>query len=134
MAVIDASVYVALINAKEKEHTSSWAWFEQTKKEQQTIAAPVILLAEVAAALSRGAGDLSLVHRVVGQLKRSRGIELVPVTIALAEQAAVIAGDYRIRVCDAIYVALASQLEDCLITLDPQQLERAAAIVDIRRP
>ena len=59
MAVIDASVYVAFINAKEKEHTSSWAWFEQTKKEQQTIAAPVILLAEVAAALSRGVGDLS---------------------------------------------------------------------------
>ena len=134
MAVIDASVYVALINAKEKEHTSSWAWFEQTKKEQQTIAAPVILLAEVAAALSRGVGDLSLAHRVVGQLKRSRVIELVPITLALAEQAAVIAGDYRIRGCDAIYVALASQLEDCLITLDQQQLERAAAIVDIRKP
>ena len=134
MAVIDASVYVALINAKEKEHTSSWTWFEQAKNEQQTIAAPVILLAEVAAALSRGVGDLSLAHRVVGQLKRSRLIELVPVSLAIAEQAAVIAGDYRIRGCDAIYVALASQLEDCLITLDQQQLERAAAIVDIRKP
>lgn len=134
MAVIDASVYVALINAKEKEYTNSWAWFVQAKKEQQTIAAPVILLAEVAAALSRGVGDLVLAHRVVGQLKRSRVIELVPVTLALAEQAAVIAGDYRIRGCDAIYVALASQLEDCLVTLDQQQLERAAAIVDIRKP
>ncbi|MGB6420439.1 MAG: PIN domain-containing protein [Anaerolineales bacterium] len=134
MAVIDASVYVALINAKEKEYTNSWAWFVQAKKEQQTIAAPVILLAEVAAALSRGVGDLVLAHRVVGQLKRSRVIELVPVTLALAEQAAVIAGDYRIRGCDAIYVALASQLVDCLVTLDQQQLERAAAIVDIRKP
>ena len=134
MAVIDASVYVALINAKEVGHTSSWVWFEQTKKEKEMIAAPVILLAEVAAALSRGVGDLSLAHRVVGQLKRSRVIELVPITLALAEQAAVIAGDYRIRGCDAIYVALASQLTDCLITLDQQQLERAAAIVDIRKP
>lgn len=134
MAVIDASVYVALINAKEVDHTSSWAWFEQTQKEHQTIAAPVILLAEVAAALCRGVGDLSMAHRVVGQLKRSSVIELVPVTHAIAEQAAVIAGDYRIRGCDAIYVALASQLEDCLITLDQQQLERAAGIVDIRKP
>ena len=75
-----------------------------------------------------------LAHRVVGQLKRSRVIELVPVTLALAEQAAVIASDYRIHGCDAIYVALASQLEDCLITLDRQQLERAAVIVDIRKP
>jgi len=134
MAVIDASVYIALINAKEVEHTSSWAWFEQATKEQQTIAAPVILLAEVAAALSHGVGDLSLAHRVVRQLNRSRVIELVPVTNALAEQAAVIAGAYRIRGCDAIYIALASQLEDCLITLDQQQLERAAAIVDICKP
>ena len=134
MAVIDASVYVALINAKEKEHTSSWTWFEQAKNEQQTIAAPVILLAEVAAALSLGVGDLSLAHRVVGQLKRSRVIELVPVTHALAEQAAFIAGDYRIRGCDAIYVALASKLEDCLITLDQQQLERGGAVVSVGRP
>jgi predicted nucleic acid-binding protein len=65
MAVIDASVYVALVNAHEREHTSSWAWFEQTRAADESVIAPVILLAEVAAALSRGTGDPTLAHRVV---------------------------------------------------------------------
>jgi predicted nucleic acid-binding protein len=134
MAVIDASVYVALINAHEKDHARSWAWFEQAKAEQEPIVAPVILLAEVAAALRRGVGDLALAHRVVQQLKRSGVIELVPVTLAMAERAATIAADHRIRGCDAVYVALADQLGDCLVTLDQQQLERSTAIVSAREP
>jgi predicted nucleic acid-binding protein len=134
MAVIDASVYVALINAHEKDHARSWAWFEQAKVEQEPIVAPAILLAEVAAALRRGVGDLALAHRAVQQLKRSGVIELVSVTLAMAERAATIAAEHRIRGCDAVYVALADQLGDCLVTLDQQQLERSTAIVSAREP
>ena len=134
MAVIDASVYIALVNTREEHHASSWAWFEQAKRSQQPIVAPVILLAEVAAALTRGIGDRTLAHRVVEQLKRSEAIELVPVTLGLAEQAATIAADHGIRGCDAVYVALAHQLADVLVTLDRQQLERAAAVVTAREP
>jgi predicted nucleic acid-binding protein len=71
MAVIDASVYIALINAHEKDHRISWAWFEQAQAAWEPIVAPVILLAKVAAALSRGVGDFVLAHRVVQQLERS---------------------------------------------------------------
>lgn len=134
MAVIDASVYVALINAHENDHTTSWAWFEQAKAAREPIVAPVILLAEVAAALSRGIGDLALAHRAVRQLEHSGLIELVPVTLALAKRAAAIAADHRIRGCDAVYVALAGQLGDCLVTLDRQRLDRGAAIVSVREP
>ena len=134
MAVIDASVYVALINAREKDHASSWAWFERAQAVQEPLVAPVILLAEVAAALSRGVGDSGLAHQVVHQLKHSGVIDLIPVTLAVAEQAAAITVDHRIRGCDAVYVALAAQLGDCLVTLDRQQLERAIAIVDAREP
>lgn len=100
MAVIDASVYVALINAHESEHANCWAWFEQAKAAQEPVVAPVILLAEVAAALSRGVGDPSLAHRIVQQLLRSRVIELIPVTTVMGEWAAAIAADHRIRGCD----------------------------------
>jgi predicted nucleic acid-binding protein len=54
--------------------------------------------------------------------------------MSLAEQAATIAIDHRIRSCDAVYVTLAAQLGDCLVTLDRQQLERAAEVVDAREP
>lgn len=134
MAVVDASVTVALINAHEQEHASSWAWFEQAQLAGESIAAPVILLSEVAAALSRGVGDSALAQRVVQQLARSELIALVPVTLVLAEQAAAIAAEHRIRGCDAVYVALAEQLNEPLVTLDRQQLERGAAVVTVRRP
>ncbi|MFC2029414.1 type II toxin-antitoxin system VapC family toxin [Chloroflexota bacterium] len=134
MAVIDASVYIALVNAHEKEHSSSSAWFEQVRTAVESIVAPVILLSEVATALSCGVGDPTLAHRVVQQLARSQVIELLPVTLAMAEHAAVIAAEHRIRGCDAVYVALADQLNDTLVTLDRQQLERGAALVTVRSP
>ncbi len=134
MAVIDASVYIALINAHESEHSNSWAWFEQAKTTREILIAPVILLAEVSAALSRGVGDPALAHQVVHQLLHSKVIELSPVTATLAKRAAIIAADHRIRGCDAIYVALAEQLGDYLVTLDQQQLKRGAAVITIRKP
>jgi predicted nucleic acid-binding protein len=134
MAVIDASLYVALINAHESDHTPSWAWFQQVQSTQDPIVAPVILLAEVAAAISRGVGDSALAHQVVEQLLHSRVIELVPVTPNMAERATAIAADYQIRGCDALYVALAQELGDYLVTLDQQQLERGAAVVTTHRP
>jgi predicted nucleic acid-binding protein len=134
MAIIDASVYVALVNACEKDHARSWAWLERTRGDREAIAAPVILMAEVAAALSRGAGDPALAHRVVQQLERGGVVQLVAVTLPLALKAAVIAADHQIRGCDAVYVALADHLDDCLVTLDRQQLKRCAAIVEAREP
>jgi len=134
MAVIDASVYIALVNAQEQAYARSWTWFERAKAVGEPVVAPAILLAEVAAAVSRGVGDPALAHRAAQHLRRSKVIELMPVTLTLAERAAFIAAEYRIRGCDAIYVALADQLGNCLITLDEQQLERGAAIVNAREP
>jgi predicted nucleic acid-binding protein len=134
MAIIDASVYVALVNAQESEHGSSWAWFEQAQAARESVIAPVILLAEVSAALSRGVGDPALARGVVQQLLRSGVIELAPVTRTMAKRAAGIAADHRIRGCDAIYVALAEQLNHRLVTLDQQQLERGAAVVTVCKP
>ena len=134
MTIIDASVYIALMNAHESEHSNSWAWFEQAKAIRETLIAPVILLAKVSAALSRGVGDPVLAHQVVRQLLHSKVIELSPVTAVLAERVATIAADHRIRGCDAIYVALAEQLGDYLVTLDQQQLECGAAVITIRKP
>ena len=133
MAVIDASLYVALINDHEVHHTRSWAWFETARADQERIAAPAILLAEVASALGRGPGETEA-RQAAKDLEQSSIIELVPVTQALARRAAAIAAKHRLRGCDAIYVALADRLDDQLVTLDRQQLERGAKVVLTRRP
>ncbi len=134
MAVIDASLYIALINADEPYHASSWAWFQQAQAAGEIFSSPVILLAEVAAGLSRGLGNPVLAHQVVQQLQQAQLIELTPVTSPLAERAAAIAADHQIRGCDAIYIALTEQLNDYLMTLDQQQFERGAAVVSTRKP
>ncbi|MCO6449928.1 MAG: type II toxin-antitoxin system VapC family toxin [Caldilineales bacterium] len=134
MPVIDASVYVALVNTNEQSHDEARSWFREAALTQQTILAPSILVTEVASALSRGTDDVALARRVTSQIMHSRIIQLLPVTVALAEQAAAIAIDHRVRGCDAIYLALASQSNGTLITLDRQQLERGAGVIKTSRP
>jgi predicted nucleic acid-binding protein len=134
MAVIDASVYIALINADEAGHAASWRWYIQTVRSGEHIFAPTIILGEVAAALSRGMNDSDLAHRAVRRLERSRAVELVSVTVILGKAAALVAADHRIRGCDAVYVALAQLRGEYLVTLDRQQLERGSLVVETRQP
>ena len=134
MPVVDASVCVALFNVDEPGHPASRRWLAKRQREAEPIVSPVILLAEVAAALSRGLGDADLARQAVRLLRGRRLFELFPVTEALAAQAAEIAAEHKVRGCDAIYVALARQLEMELVTQDRQQLERGAAVVVTRTP
>ena len=134
MAVVDASVYVALINAHEDAHAESWAWLRAAHADGVNIAAPVILVTEVAAAISRGLDQPTLAWRAVQQILSGKLVELVPVATPMAKRAADIAIDHRIRGADALYVALAEHRDDELITLDRQQLDRGAAVIPTRRP
>ncbi len=130
MTVIDASVYVALLKRDERDHARSRAWFG----EAAPVAAPNIILAEVAAAISRGTGDEDRALREVEALERDGLVDLIPVSDQLAGRAARLAAEHQVRGCDAVYVALAEQLGDDLVTLDRQQLERGGAVVRTREP
>ena len=134
MPVVDASVCVALLNADEPGHPASRRWLAERQGKTEPIVAPVILLAEVAAALGRGLGDADLARQAVRLLRGRHLLELFPVTEALAARAAEIAAEQKIRGCDALYVALARQLDMELVTQDGQQLERGAAVVVTRTP
>lgn len=134
MAVVDASVYVALVHADEPGHADSWAWLLDVQSRGEALRAPCILAAEVAAAISRGMTSPDLAHRIVQQLLSANVVELHPVSIPLAGRAAVIAADERVRGCDAVYLALAEQMGEVLVTLDRQQLERGANLVQTRPP
>ena len=134
MPVVDASVCVALFHAEDPGHPASRRWLAERQGEEEPIVAPVILLAEVAAALGRGLGDVDLAREAVRLLRERQLVELFPVTEALAARAAEIAAEEKIRGCDSIYVALARQLEMELVTQDGQQHDRGAAVVRTRRP
>jgi predicted nucleic acid-binding protein len=134
MPVLDASVCVALFHAADPGHLASRRWLAERQVEDEPIVSPVLLLAEVAAALGRGLGEAALAREAVRLLRGRHFVELFPVTEALAARAAEIAAEQKIRGCDAIYVALAQQVDMELVTQDRQQLERGAAVVETRMP
>lgn len=134
MAVMDASVYVTMLDANDPEHTNCLAWFTAAATSDEPIVAPSLILSEVAAAISCGHSDAELAKAVVGALEASAIVSLVAVTSQLAKRAAIIAADQRVRGADAVYLALAQQLNDVLVTLDRQQLQRGAAVVATQRP
>ncbi|HEX3130204.1 MAG TPA: type II toxin-antitoxin system VapC family toxin [Thermoanaerobaculia bacterium] len=134
MPVLDASVCVSLFRADDPGHQASLQWLERALQGDELIVSPVILLAEVAAALGRGLGDTKLSRQVVELLRARQIIDLLPVHEALAGRAAEVAAEQKVRGCNAIYVALAEQLEMELVTLDRQQLERVAEVVVTRNP
>lgn len=134
MIVLDASVYVAMINRHEPHHDVSWSWFAKVRELKETLIAPSIIVAETAAAIRRAHKEPQLAYRVVRRLMNSRMIELVPISLSLSETAANIAIAHQIRGCDSIYVALAQQNKAQLVTLDRQQLERSQSIISAITP
>jgi len=134
MGVIDTSVYVAMLQKSEVGHEESRKWFGAAQEAEEIIYAPGILLTEVAAAFSRGKHNRAMAKEAIRDLWLDELIELIPISLNLCQRAAVIAAEQKIRGCDAIYVALAEQLQTELVTLDRQQLERGAAVVPTRRP
>jgi len=134
MPVIDASVYVSLANDGDSYHDRCFQWFESSVREQHPMAAPGLLLVEVAASIRRLTGSTKLARRVLSELQEDELIELYPLTAARSEAAAEIAASIGVRGADAVYLALASELGETLITLDRQQLERGKRVVDVTRP
>ncbi len=134
MAVVDASVIISAILSGEPHHEESKTWLFNQANSGHQFSAPALLLSEVAAPLSRAYDQPELAKQIVQTLSTAPFVNLVPVSIPLANRAAVIAADYRIRGCDSVYVALAEALGEKLLTLDKQQGERAKTVVETDHP
>ena len=134
MYVIDASVHAADARPQEPHHAEARALLARLATEGRIVYLPVIVLAEVASAISRGTGRPALAQRLTATLRRVPYFQFVPVDDALGRLAAELAAQQQLRGCDAVYVALAQQRDATLITLDRQQRERVPPDVVARMP
>jgi predicted nucleic acid-binding protein len=134
MYVIDASVHVADARPQELHHAKARELLARIAAEGQVVYLPMIVLAEVAAAISRGTGRPVLARRLTATLLRVPHFRFVPVDDALGRLAAQVAADHQIRGSDAVYVALAQQKGATLITVDRQQRERVPPTITARTP
>ena len=124
MYVIDSSVHVADARPQAPHHSEARALLAHLAAEERAVYLPEIVLAEIAAAISRGTGERALAQRLVAALRRIPHFHYVPIDDVLGDLAASLAAEYQIRGCDAVYVALARHQGLRLITLDRQQRKR----------
>lgn len=129
MFVIDASIIARDLDPTEPEHDICHELLEALATAEMEFAAPVLLLAEVAATISRTRRDAIRARVAVMGLRELANLILVPLDEILAQRAADVASDYRLRGADAVYVAVAEQLGMALVTLDEEQRTRATGIV-----
>ncbi len=100
----------------------------------ELLAAPALLLAEVAGAVSRRTGRPELAARAIDLLEQLPNSRLVTVDPQLARLAARLAGQLGLRGGDALYVALAQQLGFTLVTWDREQAERGSSATSVFAP
>ncbi len=134
MPVVDASVWVSLLQEKDRHHRRCTRWLEGVLVDGPDLAAPTLLLVEVAAAIRRLTGDDELASEAVSSIEDLHILELVPLSDERSRRAAAIAGATAVRGADAVYLELARDRHDVLVSLDRQQLERGRAIVSVQRP
>jgi predicted nucleic acid-binding protein len=129
--VVDASVWVSALVARDRHHERSRAWLNRQAGEAALTVTPALALPEIAGAISRRTGQATLATRAVSWLLRLPTLRLVPVDHRLADDAASLAGRLRLRGADATYVAVAYRLGVPLVTWDDEQRQRAAPLVTV---
>lgn len=134
MYCIDASVIINSELDGEKFHEHSARLMVKIREKGITIIVPEIILPEISSAISRGTDDTEKPLESVEELKQIPNIVFIPIDRELTDNASRLAAEYRLRGCDAIYVAVASMFSARLISLDKQQSERAADYIEVATP
>lgn len=134
MYVVDASVFIADVQQHEIHHVEAYTFLEKARIKNWQLYTPMILLAEIGAALSRSTNDAALAYQIIRKWQQAPFLHHIPIDDNLSRNAADVAIRQRIRGCDAVYVALAQQLDFALVTLDNQQHDRVPPFVAAYTP
>ena len=127
MAVVDASVWVARSNEKDKFHEQAKNIFQSIDLNEETISIPVIAFTEVAGAIKRTTRDDNLAWGTVYDMKEME-LDVLTDFGKLEPTATDIAIKHSIKGADAYYLAVAELTRSRLYTFDKQQEEVFEAI------
>jgi predicted nucleic acid-binding protein len=125
---------VSILRITDAFHDGSRQWLAQHLDAGDTLAAPTLLVSEVAGAISRDTGDPEFGRAAIQWLQALPELRLFPMDTSLDTLAADAATELGLRGADAYYVALAIQQGLPLVTWDRQQRERSAKRIAARSP
>jgi len=131
---LDASVFVNAFNPHEKGHAESLALLSAIQQRGDPVLVPTLLVPEIAAAVARATHDLAGALRYAMAAAALPHLTVIPLTAALARQAAELAATHRLRGADAVYVAVARRYGTTIVSRDDEQRTRGAAVVPCQTP
>lgn len=134
LLTIDSSVFVSAARQSETGNADSTRFLAWVRQSRPRLFLPTLLMAEVAAALSRTGSAAGLAEQyalAIGQLPNT---VLVTLDESLARQAAALGARHRLRGADSIFLASAALFAAELVTLDREQLQRGSSIVQTLSP
>lgn len=134
LLTVDSSVFVSAARPQEPGNAESTTFLAWVRTERPRLFLPTLVLVEVAAALSRTGSARSLAQQYALAIGQLPNIVLVALDDGLARQAAALGAQYGLRGADAVYVASAVLFAAELITLDREQLQRGALVVQTLSP
>jgi len=134
VVTIDASVFVNAFSPTESGSDASLEFIYRMKEQNIPIILPVLLLPEIAAALSRRQGSSDAALRLVKEIQSFPGITFIDVDESISILAVEIAANHRLRGRDAVYAAVALRFGTELVTLDKEQLNRLPKVLTVRKP
>jgi predicted nucleic acid-binding protein len=134
LLTIDSSVFVSAARRAERGNAESTTFLAWVRESRPRLFLPTLLMAEVAAALSRTGSADGLAQQyalAIGQLPNT---VLVALDEGLARQAAALGAQHKLRGADSVFLASAALFAAELVTLDREQLQRGASIVQTLSP
>jgi predicted nucleic acid-binding protein len=132
--IVDASVWVAMFRDNDVHHGASVSFLDVAIAKQQDLHIPNLALAEIAGVFTRQTGKARLATRTVRAVLALPRMQRHGLNDALSDRAAALAARCKLRGADSVYVALAEALDEPLITLDQEILDRATGIVRTATP
>ena len=134
MFTIDVSVHINALNSAEEGSSESQAFLTQTSGQPWPIFSPTLLLVEVAVAVARVFDDAEKGAMLAQAIRNLPAQIWVPLDESLADEAARLGAERRLRGADAVYAAVAQRCGTILVTRDRQQLQRLPPTVPALTP
>jgi len=125
---------VNAFNPHEEGHAESLRILSLLQERGDPVIVPTLLVAEIASAVARATDDTAGALEYAIAAAALPHLTLIPLTSAVARQAADLAATHRLRGADAVYVAVARRYGTTVVSRDDEQRTRGAAVVTCRTP
>ena len=129
MPTVDANVWVAAFDMKDRFHDDSVAFLRSLAGAETFTFAPAIVILEIACALARRYANPAMGHKAAVKMHANTFLHLEPLAAGLLSEALRLGTMFRLRAADALYVATAAlRTNGVLVSWDNDLVERAGAV------